>query len=679
MQKLPPLSQPKIRFSIHQWLVVALMLTSFITTWLVNDRVFEHLPHLEDEIAYLFQARVFAQGELLLDTPTPALAYWQPFVLTDNQTGKKFGKYPMGYPALMSIGIHLGGIWLINAFSSMLSVGLVYKIGRVLFNSEIGLFASALMTFSPMALLLSGTMMSHTPAITLFVLFLYSFIWIEKGRYPIRWGVMAGLALGLFIINRPLTSVAVSLPFILWAGIKTARAVVLDGWRVLLSLDNWLDTEKKSWHMPQWRQLWRMSLTAKWIVPYACIGVLALAFSRATPIFNFTATGNASENLYLRVWSYDRLGFGDGYGRNGHTITKGVRHARYDLSLTAGDLFGWAIQRPRAANNRFTNVGWEIADVGHPTIQKHLLESSAYYPVFGLSLFILPIGLFIGFRLWWMRLWLLGGFFWLLTPFVQNASWLEKDEATLWAWLLIGLGWILIPLGIFILMYSSKMRPKRVIRFDWALWTWLLLAVCVSLIGWHLAYWVGSQRYTTRYYAEALPAFALIGALGFYGILHGTRQLVGWIFDKKADGARFIVTCVGYATIFTLLLGSMYLYSIPRINALYRFNNVSPYMTEQIRARATDDRPILVLVNGKSGEISWRAFGSVMALTDPYLEGDIIAAWNYAPDNATIRESILARFPNRQVIELNILNIDAWFVDCDITQNPACNLNPPPK
>jgi hypothetical protein len=585
----------------------------------------------------------------------------------------------MGYPALMSIGIQLGGIWLINAFSSMLSVGLVYKIGRVLFNSEVGLIASALMTFSPMALLLAGTMMSHTPAITLFLLFLYSFMWIEKGRYPVRWGIMAGLALGLLIINRPLTSVAVSLPFILWAGIKTARAVILDGWRVLLALDNWLDAEKKSWQMPKWAHLWRISLTAKWIVPYACIGILALAFSRATPIFNFTATGNPNENLYLRVWSYDRLGFGEGYGRNVHTITKGVRHARYDLSLTAGDLFGWAIQRPRDDNNRFTDEGWEIADVGHPSIQRHLVESSAYYPVFGLSLFILPLGLFIGFRLWWMRLWLLGGLFWLITPFIQNASWLEKDEATLWAWLLIGLGWILIPLGIFILMYSPKMRPKRVIRFDWALWTWLLLAVCVSLIGWHLAYWVGSQRYTTRYYAEALPALALIGALGFYGILHGTRQLVGWIFDKKADIAQFIVTCVGYAVIFTLLLGSMYLYSIPRINALYRFNNVSPYMTEQIRARATDNRPILVLVNGKSGEISWRAFGSVMALTDPYLSGDIIAAWNYAPDNPTVRESILARFPDRQVIELNIFNIDAWFVDCDISQNPACNLNPPPK
>ncbi len=682
MQKSAVISPSQSSFTIHQWLVVALMLTSFITTWLVSDRVFEHLPHLEDEVAYLFQARLFARGDLVITTPEPTLSYWQPFVITDGKTDHKFGKYSIGYPALMSLGLQLGGVWLINAFSAMLSVGLVYKIGRVIFNSEVGLFAAALMTFSPMALLLSGTMMSHTPAIALFLLFLYSFMWIEKGRNPIRWGIMAGLTLGLLLVNRPLTAVAVSLPFILWAGIKTARAGLLDGWRGLLALDNWLDNEAKSfqWQKLNPRKIWAGSQFAKVIVPYACIGILALIFTRAQPIFNFTATGNANENLYLRIWNYDRIGFGEGYGRSGHTITKGVRHARFDLSLTAGDLFGWAIQRPRNENGTFQTTGWEIADIEHPSVQKHLQENSNYFPVIGLSFFILPIGLFIGFRLWWMRFWLLGALFWLIEPMRTNATWLEKDEATLWAWLLIGLGLILIPLVIFIFIYSPKMRQKRVIRFEWTLWTWLLLAVCVSIIGWHMAYWVGSQRYSTRYYSEALPAFALIGGLGLYGILHSSRQLLGWIFHAYADTAKFITTCIGYAVIAVLLIGSMYLYSIPRINALYRFNNVSPYMADEIRARATDDRPILVIVNGQRGEVSWRSFGSIMALTNPYLDSDMVAAWNYEPSNDFIYESILARFGDtRQVIELNIKDINAWFPDCDFNQNPSCNLNPPPK
>ncbi|MCU0482584.1 MAG: hypothetical protein MUE54_15425, partial [Anaerolineae bacterium] len=469
---------------------------------------------------------------------------------------------------------------------------------------------------------------------------------------------------------------------ILWSGIKTARAGLLDGWRGLLALDNWLDSETKSfrWRKIHPRKIWMNSQFAKLIIPYACIGILALAFSRTQPIFNFTATGKPNENLYLRIWSYDRIGFGEGYGRSGHTITKGVRHARFDLSLTAGDLFGWAIQRPRDDNNRLMTEGWQIADLEHATIQKHLQENSNYFPVIGLSFFILPIGLFVGFRLWWMRFWLLGALFWLIEPLRTNASWLEKDEATLWAWLLIGLGLLIIPILLFILIYSPQIRQKRVIRFEWSLWTWLLLAVCVSLISWHMAYWVGSQRYSTRYYSEALPAFALIGGLGFYGIIHSLRQLFAWIFYQYADTAKTIVTSAGYGLIVVLMMVSMVYYSIPRINALYRFNNVSPYMAEQIRARATDDRPILVIVNGQRGEVSWRAFGSIMALTNPYLDSEIVAAWNYEPSNDFVYESIRARFgDSRQIIELNVQDINAWFPDCDFYQNPACNLNPPPK
>jgi hypothetical protein len=195
-----------------------------------------------------------------------------------------------------------------------------------------------------------------------------------------------------------------------------------------------------------------------------------------------------------------------------------------------------------------------------------------------------------------------------------------------------------------------------------------------------MAYWVGSQRYSTRYYSEALPAFALIGGLGFYGIIHSLRQLFAWIFYQYADTAKTIVTSAGYGLIVVLMMVSMVYYSIPRINALYRFNNVSPYMAEEIRARATDDRPILVIVNGQRGEVSWRAFGSIMVLTNPYLDSEIVATWNYEPSNDFVYESIRARFgDSRQIIELNVQDINAWFPDCDFYQNPACNLNPPPK
>jgi len=42
---------------------------------------FERLPHLEDEVAYLFQARTMAMGRLTVPSPAQPDSFWTPFVL----------------------------------------------------------------------------------------------------------------------------------------------------------------------------------------------------------------------------------------------------------------------------------------------------------------------------------------------------------------------------------------------------------------------------------------------------------------------------------------------------------------------------------------------------------------------------------------------------------------------
>ncbi|NJN98306.1 MAG: hypothetical protein HC875_31565, partial [Anaerolineales bacterium] len=46
------------------FVAILICLTAFAVIALLSDRVFEHLPHSEDEAAYLFQAKVFAQNHL---------------------------------------------------------------------------------------------------------------------------------------------------------------------------------------------------------------------------------------------------------------------------------------------------------------------------------------------------------------------------------------------------------------------------------------------------------------------------------------------------------------------------------------------------------------------------------------------------------------------------------------
>jgi bacteriorhodopsin len=93
---------------------------------------------------------------------------------------------------------------------------------------------------------------------------------------------------------------------------------------------------------------------------------------------------------------------------------------------------------------------------------------------------------------------------------------LKTSETQIWIWLGVLAIWALIP--PIVLSLQAKDRQSQ--------WTWLLLGVAVTLIGIHLAYWVGSQRYTTRYYFEGLSALAIIGAIPIAWLARKTSRPV---------------------------------------------------------------------------------------------------------------------------------------------------------
>ena len=80
-------------------------------------------------------------------------------------------------------------------------------------------------------------------------------------------------------------------------------------------------------------------------------------------------------------------------------------------------------------------------------------------------------------------------------------------------------------------------------------------------------------------------------------------------------------------------------------------------------------KPVLVLIEGAN--VRWRAFGSLMGVTSPYLDSDIVAAWNYEGTDGTVKQQILARFPDREVIEINAQDNYWWFPD----QQPPPEVN----
>lgn len=682
-----------VKRTYHQWIALALAVFSFGLAGLVSRTVFERLPHLEDEMAYLFQARTYARGNLVIESPVPSRAYWQPFVV--DYDGHRFGKYTPGWPLQLMIGELMGQAWVINAFLAALTVALVYRLGREVYNPETGLIAAALVAFSPMALLLNATLMGHTAALFAAALFIYAYWRIERGRRAVLWGAVAGLALGLLVANRALTAVAVALPFVAWSGLRLLRAVIsrtpapansphpqplslrergLEENGLPTATDeglfrtdyNPLSLRERGQGGEGWFR--RFAVTLR---PLVVLGVLAVLLALIVPLYNYEATGDPTENLYTLVWSYDRIGFGEGSGRP-HTLEKAVRHARFDLSLMAADLFGFGLVPPadggdwRAAFEA-DPVGWLAGwrlNVFSPAVTEHLQLEADYYPMIGISWLLLPLGVILVFR--WraalIALWLLILLCWAALPFEIEGGQLTRSPDFAWLWLAAAFGWLLLPLPFW------RTTRER--------WTWLLICVALSIIGVQMAYWIGSQRYSTRYYYESLASLALLSALPLAWVVRRVQTLTlnpfpsgrgtstADVFASRPEEVRKnrqgIKELFVYALIGAALMYSLYTYSTPRIQSLYRFNLMSPDLIAAVEARRDGDRPVLVLVNGES--VRWRAFGPLMAVTSPYLDSDIVAAWNFRGDATDeIRRQILERFPDRQVIEMDAFDNQSWF------------------
>jgi 4-amino-4-deoxy-L-arabinose transferase-like glycosyltransferase len=285
-------------------LCVAMFALATVIAW----AVFDAMPHLEDEHANLFQADVFAAGRVTVDVPRDVDSFFVPFVINTPE-GKRFGKYPPGYPLLLALGAAVGQPWLVNALAAALGILGTYLLGRDLFDHDTGLLGAALVAISPMYLLLAGTLLAHSTSIAALMFFAWAFVRARRPAEPRRalFGITAGVLLGWAAITRPWTGLAVALPF------------------MLLGL----------WDVLRWR--------GRSLALYAIMACAAALVCLIQLRFNLAATGSAMTNTYRLWWSYDTVGFGPGHGRSqqGHTLAVGFHNLRLDMAEFPTALFGW--------------------------------------------------------------------------------------------------------------------------------------------------------------------------------------------------------------------------------------------------------------------------------------------------------------------------------------------------
>jgi len=334
------------------------LLTMAVSLWIAVD-IFETIPHVEDEFAYLWQANVMAGGRIALPSPAEPESFLVPFVV--DHAGLRFGKYPPGWPAALAVGVAAGAPYVVNPLLAGLAIWLTYQLGQRLAEDVAGLLAALLTATSPMLLMLSGSLMPHMLSLVLtlglmlawFDLFLPRTVIVAPGA-PRRVRIaVAGSCLGLLILTRPVTAIAVAFPFALHALYLLLR------------------------------------FRRRFLGDLSGIAALTMAVGVILPLWQWTQTGDAWLNPYTLWWPYDRMGFGKGVGplATGHTLQQAWINTRMSLYAWQHDLFGWPY------------LSWAFLPLGLWSLRR---RAEAW-----LALAIFP-ALIVVYMAYWVGSWLLG-------------------------------------------------------------------------------------------------------------------------------------------------------------------------------------------------------------------------------------------------------------------------------
>jgi 4-amino-4-deoxy-L-arabinose transferase-like glycosyltransferase len=290
-------------------ILLLLCISTFLAAAAVAYGVFQAVPHLEDEQANLFAAKVFASGKLYVPSPSQPAAFFVPFVIEGE--GRRISKYPPGYSLVLALGVLAHAPWLVNPLLGALALFATFALGRSIFpdaqGEQTALLAAILAAVSPMFLGLSSALLSHALSLLLLTIFAWAFIRsTSQVRRQALYTLIAGIALGAAALTRPLTTLAYAVPFGLWA---------------------------------IWRVIRRQACLWPLVVMTCAAGALAVLL----PLYQWQLTGDPWVNLYATWWSYDTVGFGPGHGPlpEGHSIASAIHNAHLDLVSLLTDLHGW--------------------------------------------------------------------------------------------------------------------------------------------------------------------------------------------------------------------------------------------------------------------------------------------------------------------------------------------------
>lgn len=272
-----------------------LVLTGYFAFW--------NRPHLVDEIVQAFQGKIFAAGKLTAPKPVYESFFISLHMLMDENGW--YSQYPPGHSALLGIGELFAAPWLIPRLLSIASAVLIYLSCKELYGKKTGFLSLLLIAFCPFFIFMGASEMNHISTLFFISLFFYSYLRWERSASAF-FLTLAGFAMGGAALIRPLTAIAIAIPFTYFALI----------------------------HVKKDKAYFKL-------IP----GIIsACLVSSLFLIYNKLTSGDALIPGYIKLWGKSHgLGFQESPWGEMHTPLTGLRNELIDLRLINEYLFEWPI------------------------------------------------------------------------------------------------------------------------------------------------------------------------------------------------------------------------------------------------------------------------------------------------------------------------------------------------
>lgn len=202
----------RLRFNaVIPLLLIGTIVYAFILITHIGKSILENIPHSQDEVAYLFQVKIFHLGKLFFPSlPENLRRFFDHEFIVNN--GKWFGGYTPGTSLFLALGEIFKIANFITPIFGILSLIFIFFLAKSFFSNKVAILSITLMLISPFFLLLSASYMSHTPALFFTVSTLY---FLAKRYY-----FLSGTMLGLLFITRPFNSLLLALFISLYLFVK---------------------------------------------------------------------------------------------------------------------------------------------------------------------------------------------------------------------------------------------------------------------------------------------------------------------------------------------------------------------------------------------------------------------------------------------------------------------------